>query len=137
MESAPAAKSSGLPQPGTGRARRRRREGGMTAISGRYGALLIAILAALWLAMLMLGGPASAADLVLLHAFHLPALTRAALAVTRLGNAYVLLPLSLVATIAVALRAGRHPALVYLILIVSGRTLVELQKNAIGRARPD
>ena len=99
--------------------------------------LLIAALAILWLAMLLLGGPNSSADAALRPLFHHPALVPAALALTRLGNAYVLLPLSLLATLLVAWRTGRHPALVYLILILSGRFLVELEKNVIGRARPD
>jgi undecaprenyl-diphosphatase len=59
------------------------------------------------------------------------------LAVTRLGNAYVLLPLSLVAAAAIGLRTGRRPAIVYVLLILSGRLLVELQKDVIARVRPD
>jgi undecaprenyl-diphosphatase len=87
--------------------------------------------------MFLLGGPASPADVYLLPLFHLPALAPAALIVTRLGNAYVLLPLSILATLLVAMRVGRHPALLYLMLILSGRFLVELEKNLIGRVRPD
>jgi undecaprenyl-diphosphatase len=109
----------------------------MTRISDRRLALLVLVLAALWLGMMLLGGPASAADIFLLHLFHLPALTPAALAVTRLGNAYVLIPLSLIAAIAVMWLRGPPPAAVYLLLILSGRILVELQKDWIGRVRPD
>lgn len=100
-------------------------------------AVLIASLAALWLAMLLLGGPLSAADTWLLPQFHAPALVQAARLLTRLGNAYILLPLSLVALIAVALRGGRRPALLYFALVLSGRLLVEAQKDLIGRMRPD
>jgi membrane-associated phospholipid phosphatase len=99
--------------------------------------LLAAILAALWLAMLLLGGPASPADAALLRFFHMTALVPAALAVTRLGNAYVLLPLSVAAAAALGLRMGRRQAVVYLLLILSGRLLVELQKDLIARVRPD
>lgn len=99
--------------------------------------LLVAVLAALWLAMLLLGGPSSPADAILAGQLHLPTLVRAALIVTRLGNAYVLLPLSLLAALLVAKAAGRRPALFYIVLILSGRFLVELEKNVIARARPD
>ena len=81
----------------------------MTAIPDRRLALLILLLLGLWLAMMLLGGSTSSADLYLLHAFRQPALDRAALIVTRLGNAYVLLPLSLIATVAIAWRVGRRP----------------------------
>jgi undecaprenyl-diphosphatase len=99
--------------------------------------LLAAILGGLWLAMLLLGGPASPADAALLRFFHMTALVPAALVVTRLGNAYVLLPLSLAAAAALGLRMGRRQAVVYLLLILSGRLLVELQKDLIARVRPD
>jgi undecaprenyl-diphosphatase len=99
--------------------------------------LLVAALAGLWLGMWLLGGPASPADAFLLPLFHLPALAPAALALTRLGNAYVLLPLSILATIFVAMRVGRHTAILYTLLILGGRFLVELEKNLIGRVRPD
>lgn len=108
----------------------------MRALADRS-TLLVVALAALWLAMLLLGGPDSSADAALRSLFHHPVLVPLALVVTRLGNAYVLLPLSLLATLLVAWRTGRRPALVYLILFMSGRFLVELQKNIIGRARPD
>lgn len=98
---------------------------------------LLFLLALLWLAMLLLGGPTSAADTGLLPLFHVPAVVPEARLVTRLGNAYLLLPLSLVALIVVALRCGRRPALVYLVLILLGRLLVEGQKDLIGRMRPD
>jgi undecaprenyl-diphosphatase len=91
----------------------------------------------LWLAMLLLGGPLSPADTGLLPLFHVPAVVSEARLVTRLGNAYVLLPLSLVALIVIALRCGRRPALIYLVLVLSGRLLVEGQKDLIGRMRPD
>jgi undecaprenyl-diphosphatase len=109
----------------------------MNALPPRHTIVSIATASALLLAMLALGGPSSAADAALLHLFHLPALTHAAIIVTRLGNAYVLLPLSLAACLAIVWRCGRRPAFLYLALILSGRLLVELQKDLIGRARPD
>ncbi|HEX5184483.1 MAG TPA: phosphatase PAP2 family protein [Allosphingosinicella sp.] len=99
--------------------------------------LLIALPALLWLAMLILGGPGSRADGELLHLFHWPGVVPAALGLTRLGNVFILLPLSLAAAAAVWRGLGRKQALLYLLLILSGRLLEELQKDAIGRARPD
>jgi undecaprenyl-diphosphatase len=92
---------------------------------------------ALWLAMLLLGGPHSPVDVVLLRLLRAPALAPGTRLITRLGNAYVLLPLSLVASAAIAWRCGRRPALLYLALLLSGRLLVALQKDLIGRMRPD
>ncbi len=98
---------------------------------------LVILLALLWLAMLLLGGPLSPADTNLLPLFHASGVAPEARVVTRLGNAYVLLPLSLLALIVIALRCGRRPALLYLALVLSGRFLVEGQKDLIGRMRPD
>jgi len=98
---------------------------------------LVAILAALWLAMLLLGGPASDADAILRHAFRVPALVPAARLLTRLGDWTLLLPLTLVAAAALAWFVSRRSALIYVGLILGGRALVELEKVAIGRARPD
>jgi undecaprenyl-diphosphatase len=105
--------------------------------AARRSTFLIALMAALWLAMLLLGGPLSPADRTLLPLFRAPTVVPEALAVTRLGNAYFLLPLSLAALIVIALRCGRRPALLYLVLVLSGRVLVEAQKDLIGRMRPD
>lgn len=109
----------------------------MPPLPSRREALLVASLTGLWLAMMLLGGGASAADTFLLPLFHRPPLIAAAIVVTRLGNVYVLLPLSLAAAGVIAFSRGRRPALLYLLLIVSGRVLVELQKDLIGRVRPD
>jgi undecaprenyl-diphosphatase len=87
--------------------------------------------------MLLLGGPAAAADTALLHLFHIPALAPAALVLTRLGDGYVLLPLSLAAAAWIAMRRGIRPAGLYLLIILSERGLVELQKHVVGRVRPD
>jgi undecaprenyl-diphosphatase len=98
---------------------------------------LVAILAALWLAMLLLGGPASDADGILLRAFRHPALVPAARLATRLGNWDVLLPLTLVAAALLFFLVSRRAAFLYLLLIFGGRLLVEGEKVAFGRARPD
>jgi membrane-associated phospholipid phosphatase len=105
---------------------------------GRLPALsLVAILAALWLAMLLLGGPASDADGMLLHAFQHPEWVPAARLLTRLGNGDVLLPLTLLAAACLFFLASRRAAFLYLLLIFGGRVLVEGEKLAFGRARPD
>jgi len=98
---------------------------------------LIAILAALWLGMMLLGGPRSAADGALAEIFHFPALVGPARLVTRLGDWPVLLPLTGLATILLfVLHPGRR-ALLFLAIVLSGRVLVELQKLDLARARPD
>ncbi|HEY1606222.1 MAG TPA: phosphatase PAP2 family protein [Allosphingosinicella sp.] len=109
----------------------------MQPVVARRLVLLAALLMALWLAMLLLGGPHSPVDVVLLRLLRAPALAPGTRLITRLGNAYVLLPLSLVASAAIAWRCGRRPALLYLALLLSGRLLVALQKDLIGRMRPD
>jgi membrane-associated phospholipid phosphatase len=91
---------------------------------------LVAILAALWLAMLLLGGPASGADAMLLRAFRHPGLVPAARRLTLLGNWDVLLPLTLVAAALLFFLASRRAALLYLVLILVGRLLVEGEKIA-------
>jgi undecaprenyl-diphosphatase len=100
-------------------------------------ALAIALLLGLWLAMLLLGGPGDAADRRALGLFHFPALVPAALLVTRLGNAYVLLPLCAVAAATLAWAGRRRAALLFVVLILSGRLLVEIEKRLVARPRPD
>ncbi|HEY0412330.1 MAG TPA: phosphatase PAP2 family protein [Allosphingosinicella sp.] len=98
---------------------------------------LIVILAALWVAMLLLGGPASDVDVGLLHLFHCPALVPAAAMATRLGDWVLLLPLSLAGALLIWRARSRQAALLYVVILLSGRLLVELEKAAIGRVRPD
>jgi membrane-associated phospholipid phosphatase len=98
---------------------------------------LVAVLAALWLGMLLLGGPASEADPALLKLFRVPALVPAAQAFTLLGNWDILLPLTLAGALLLFFLVSRRSALVYMLLILSGRLIVELEKAAIGRQRPD
>jgi undecaprenyl-diphosphatase len=99
--------------------------------------LIVLLLTLLWLAMLVFGGPASQADHLLLRLFHWPGAVPAALVLTRLGNAVILVPLSLAAALAIWRVVGGRPALLYVFLILSGRLLEELLKDLIERARPD
>jgi undecaprenyl-diphosphatase len=98
--------------------------------------LLALILLALWFAMLYLGGPRSAADPALLALFNAPALVPAARALTWLGNAAVLLPLSVTAALVLGWRVSRRAGLVYLTMILAGRAVVEFEKAMVARQRP-
>src|SRR5688572_21388737 len=109
----------------------------MDKASDRRLSVIVAALAALWLAMLMLGGPGSAVDLALLRAAQLPGLMPAARGMTRLGDWTILLPIGLVATVLMVIRGHPRRGALFLLLIVSGRVLVELQKAQFDRARPD
>jgi len=109
----------------------------MAGLSDRNLALGVAGLVALWLAMLLLGGPASVADAALLRAAHLPFLVPAARLLTRLGDWSILLPAASAGAAFLLLRGERRRALLLLGLVLSGRLLVELQKAGFDRARPD
>jgi undecaprenyl-diphosphatase len=100
-------------------------------------AFAIAALAALWLAMLLLGGPQSPLDRTLLAVLRAPSLRAPATLLTRLGNFYVLIPLALVAALGLAVAGRRRPASLFLATIASGRILVEAQKAWVGQLRPD
>jgi undecaprenyl-diphosphatase len=92
----------------------------------RPGLRLVAILAALWLAMLLLGGPQAAADRGLAAAIRWPELVPAARLLTRLGDWPILLPLT---------AAGA--AALFFAHSTRRRLLVEVQKFGLGRARPE
>jgi undecaprenyl-diphosphatase len=109
----------------------------MPGLSDRNLTLTVAALAALWLAMLLLGGPGSGADTALLRAVQAPTLVPAARLLTRLGDWYMLLPIGAAAAVVLLLRRARRRAVVLMLLILSGRLLVELQKAGFDRARPD
>jgi undecaprenyl-diphosphatase len=98
---------------------------------------LVALLAILWAAMMLLGGPRSGADATVADLFRLPGLAPAASVVTRLGDWPILLPLTALGGLALfRLRDGRH-ALLFLGIVFSARILVEAQKMAFARARPE
>ncbi len=109
----------------------------MTALPNRAPALIIATLLALWILMLLVGGPGSAGDAAVLHAFNRPTLFPAARVLTRLGDWSILLPLTLAATALLAWRRNVRNAAILLAISLSGRLLVELQKYEFNRARPD
>jgi undecaprenyl-diphosphatase len=101
--------------------------------------IAIAITAAIWLAMLIGGGRGSELDLALLRSLYVggnETLTRNATLFTEIGRGVMLLPLALLVTFFLIWRRRRRAAL-FLIMVIGGRFLVELQKLVIARARPD
>lgn len=101
-------------------------------------AIALAALAALWLAMLLLGaGPGDQAVLDLFYAED-ARLAQAARLLTELGGSAVLVP----AVFAIAFAAGflrrdwRAPA-IFVVLAFTGRVFIELQKGWTMRLRPD
>jgi undecaprenyl-diphosphatase len=98
---------------------------------------VLAVLIALWLAMLLLGGPDSGADAALLRVAHLPALVPAARVASTLGGWSVFFPATLFAAVAIALRGAPRNAALLGVLMVAGRLSIELQKAGFDRVRPD
>src|SRR5687768_13562788 len=99
--------------------------------------LAAAALLALWLAMLLLGGPGSAADAALLAAAGQPELVPAARLLTRLGDSSVVIPAALIAAAWLVLRGDARRGAVLVLCVAAGRLLIELQKAQFDRARPD
>jgi len=99
-------------------------------------ALVLAGLAALWAAMLWLGGTAT--DKAILNALYdAGAPARGALSlITHLGAYPTLLCITLLGIAVLIARSERRQALLLAVLITSGPLLVELQKGWIGRLRP-
>lgn len=101
--------------------------------------IAIAVTAIVWLAMLIGGGRGSPLDIALARALYVGGnntLTRNAILFTEIGSGVVLLPLALLVTLFLAWRRRRRAAL-FLIMVIGGRFLVELQKVVIARPRPD
>jgi undecaprenyl-diphosphatase len=99
----------------------------------------IAALFLIWLAMLLIGGSASALDgriLGLLHAGDRPALSGAAALLTAVGGWVALTVFALLATAFLFLRDRRRKAALLLVVVLGGRMSVELQKYLGGRPRP-
>ncbi len=98
-----------------------------------------ALLALLWLAAGLAGGPAAAFDGAILSHFHLAghdALVPATRFVTHLGGWMVLSVLALAGAVWLAARGRRADAAWLAGIVLGGRALVEAQKALIGRARP-
>jgi undecaprenyl-diphosphatase len=96
------------------------------------------LLTGLWLAALMLGGAGSPYDEPLrrsLYAGDNDMLVRNAWFLTRLGDALLLIPVTLTAAIFLYFHRRIRSALL-LITVLGGRLMVELQKLIINRGRP-
>jgi undecaprenyl-diphosphatase len=102
------------------------------------GAIAIAGLVVLWLAMMLAGtGPADRALLAALYAADRPILRSFAAAVTLLGNWQSVLLISIGVSLWLLWRRDYRAALLLLGATLIGRALVQFQKAAISRLRPD
>lgn len=97
----------------------------------------LAVLAAVWLAMLLLGtGSLDRRIYEMLYAGGSPPLVSAARFVTRVGQPTVLVAGGLVVAVWLWLVRRRALALALTGVLLAGRALVEVQKDVVGRVRP-
>jgi membrane-associated phospholipid phosphatase len=100
--------------------------------------IVLAVLAAVWLAMLLAGtGPLDRHIYELLYAGGSPSLARAAKLVTRVGDPTVVLVSGLIVAAYLTVRKRFRLALALTLVFLTGRGLVEVQKYGIARVRPD
>ena len=96
------------------------------------------LLAGIFIAALVLGGPQEPREVALyrdLYAGDMAVWARNAVLLTSLGAWYVLVPLTLAATLLLYFRRKRRAALLLMIVFV-GRLIVELEKLITDRPRP-
>ena len=99
---------------------------------------LAAFLVALWLAMLLLGAGNIDRDVLLaLYAGDEPWIALAAIVLTKLGNWWTVVPVTLAGAGWLFYKRGSWPALALLICSFGGRVLVILQKDLFARLRPE
>ena len=99
--------------------------------------LLPLLLVAIWTAMMALGtGAADEAVLSSLYAAHIPSLRVAADAVTLVGEWQTMIGLGLLATLWLLWRRRVRAALLFAFVTLSGRLMILVQKEAVGRMRP-
>jgi undecaprenyl-diphosphatase len=107
-------------------------------VEDRYTFVALAVLAALWLAMLLLGaGSVDRGVLFALYAADEPWLALAAMAFTFLGNWSTLVPATLIGAALLLWKRGWQQALLLVFISLSGRGLVLLQKGWFARVRPE
>jgi undecaprenyl-diphosphatase len=100
--------------------------------------LTLGVLAALWLAMLLLGaGEGDRAVLLALYAGDEPWLALAALGFTYLGNWPTVVVVTILGAAWLSYRGKRRAALVLLVASFSGRLLVIFEKAYFARLRPE
>ena len=99
---------------------------------------VLAVLAAIWLAMLLLGaGPVDRSVLLALYAGDEPWLALAAIGLSYLGTWPTVVVVIIVGAVWLLYRGKRRAALVLLIASFSGRLLVILEKAYFARLRPE
>lgn len=97
----------------------------------------LAVLALVWLAMLLLGtGRLDRQILEMLYAGGSRNLARGARLVTRLGDPSVMLAIGLVAAVYLAIIGRLRLGIAMTLAILTGRAMVEVQKFGVGRVRP-
>lgn len=107
-------------------------------MSARRIPLVLAALAALWLAMLLLGaGAADKAVLLSLYAGDRPWLALGALGFTYLGNWPTVVVATVLGAVWLLYRGKRRSALLLLVASFTGRGLVILEKAYFARLRPE
>jgi len=107
-------------------------------MNARRTLLLAVALAALWLAMLLLGaGTADQAILLRLHSGDQPWLAVAALGFTYLGNWPTVIAVTVIGAIWLLYRGKRRSALLLLVASFTGRGMVILEKGYFARLRPE
>jgi undecaprenyl-diphosphatase len=112
-------------------------EVGARASQFRFAAALVA-LAAIWLAMLLLGrGQLDRTIYQALYAGGHPALVIVARVLTALGEPTVLIAAGLITALLLWRRGHRHLPWVLIVITIIGRGLTEAQKYWVARGRPD
>jgi undecaprenyl-diphosphatase len=99
--------------------------------------LAIALLALVTAAALLLGGPQTRVDPVVLAAFANAGLVPAARLLTHLGDGITVLAASVAAAGWLLVRGHRRRAILLLVILASQRLVVEAMKAGFDRARPD
>lgn len=100
--------------------------------------LLLLLLVAVWIAAMALGtGPVDRAVLSTLYSADQPALRMTAGAVTLVGEWQTMLLLVGAASLWLLYRRRLRDALLFAAATLSGRLMILLQKQAVGRLRPD
>ena len=98
----------------------------------------LVVLAALWLAMLLLGGgPLDRTTYQAMYVGHRPALVPVARGLTMLGEPTVLITAGVLCALWLWHVGHRHLPLVLIAIVMFGRGLSEVQKYWIARPRPD
>ena len=99
--------------------------------------LAMALLVAVGAAALLLGGPQTRIDPVVLAAFAQAELVPAARLLTHLGDGWTVLAAALLAAGGLLLGGHRRRVILLLVVAVSQKLLVEAMKAGLDRARPD